>query len=176
MIVATASFWMSSLNLQISPSQVVWPRIVQVLGAGMMFVPINTVAYRFIPKDQTSNASGLFSLVRNEGASVGVATVTTLLQRFTQTHQARLAEHINPLNPLATDTIQKVSGAFTVAGDPGTAQHAGLGVVYGMIQRQAAVLSYLDLFRLFGVVILLTIPLVMLMKRAAASKDAMTAH
>ena len=48
-------------------------------------------------------------------------------------------------------------------------------VVYGGVSL-AAVLSYLDLFRLFGVVSLLTIPLVLMMKRAAASKDAMTAH
>ncbi|HUB26982.1 MAG TPA: DHA2 family efflux MFS transporter permease subunit, partial [Tepidisphaeraceae bacterium] len=59
-IIATAAYWMSSLNLFIAPSDVIWPRILQVLGAGLMFVPVNTVAYRFIPRDQTNNASGLF--------------------------------------------------------------------------------------------------------------------
>ena len=93
--VAVASLWMSGLNLGVSPGMVVSPRNFQTLGAGLMFVPLNMVAYAFIPKDQTNNASGLFSLVRNEGSSIGVALTNTLLQRRTQFHQFRLTEHIN---------------------------------------------------------------------------------
>ena len=63
----------------------------------MMFVPLNLAAYAFIPKEQTNNASGLFSLVRNEGSSIGVALSNTLLQRRTQFHQSRMIEHIIPL-------------------------------------------------------------------------------
>ena len=82
--VGVASIWMSGLNLGVSPGMLIWPRNVQMLGAGMMFVPINLVAYPFIPKDQTNNASGLFTLVRNEGSSIGVALLNTLLARHTQ--------------------------------------------------------------------------------------------
>ncbi|MDP9173838.1 MAG: DHA2 family efflux MFS transporter permease subunit [Planctomycetota bacterium] len=168
-IVATAAFWMSTLNLEVAASQVIIPRCVQVLGAGMMFVPINTIAYRSIARTQTNNASGLFSLVRNEGSSIGVALVTTLFQRHTQTHQAQLAARINPFNPLATEAMQKLSGMF--GGEAGS-----LRVLYGMVQRQAAVLAYMDMFRLFGLATLLVVPLALFMRRGTATKEAMSAH
>jgi DHA2 family multidrug resistance protein len=172
-VVAAAAVWMSTLNLEVSPSQVIIPRCLQVLGAGMMFVPMNVLAYRYIPRDQTSNASGLFSLVRNEGSSIGVAVVTTLLVRHTQIHQAQLGARINPLNPLATEALQKISGMFGGGADAAT---SSLAVVYAMVQRQAAVLSYLDMFQLFAVATVVVIPMVLLMRRGAATKEAMAAH
>ena len=172
-VVASSSWWMSTLNLEIAPRDVIWPRIFQVMGAGLMFVPINTVAYRFIPKSQTSNASGLFALIRNEGSGIGVALVTTLLARFTQVHQAHLAEHVNPLNPRATEMITSLGSAI----DPtNPSNENGLRMVYALVQRQAAILSYLDLFRLFAIAILLVSPLVFLTRRGTIDKEAMTAH
>jgi MFS transporter, DHA2 family, multidrug resistance protein len=174
LIAAGAAAWMSRLNLQVSQADVIWPRIVQVLGAGMMFVPINTIAYRFIPKTETNNASGLFSLIRNEGSSIGVALVTTLLARHIQIHQAGLVGHINTLNPLAMDMLHQASGAFGPA-DP-TAGRGALSMIYALVQQQAAILSYLDLFRMFAFITVLVVPLVFFMRRPGASKDAMVAH
>jgi MFS transporter, DHA2 family, multidrug resistance protein len=168
LVVATASWWMSGLNLNASASQIVWLRIVQVLGAGLMFVPINTIAYRFIPKDQTGNASGLFALVRNEGSGIGVALVTTLLQRHMQVHQHNLASRIDALNPLATEAIRNFSQPFAAAGPDATT--GGLRLMYAMVQRQAAILSYLDLFRMFSIAVLMVVPLVFLMRPAKAGK------
>jgi DHA2 family multidrug resistance protein len=174
-IVAIASFWMASLNLDITPANVIWPRIVQVLGAAMMFVPINTIAFKNIPRDQTSNASGLFSLIRNEGSGIGVALVTTLFARFTQIHRATLVANVSPLNPNFNDMMQRLTGSYAPV-DP-TAWPTALRMIELMVQRQAAILTYLDLFRLFAVVILLVIPLVFLMRKGAKpTAEAMAAH
>jgi DHA2 family multidrug resistance protein len=174
-IVALASFWMATLNLDITPANVIWPRIVQVLGAAMMFVPINTIAFRNIPRDQTSNASGLFSLIRNEGSGIGVALVTTLFARYTQIHRSNLVANISPLNPNFNDMMQKLSGSSSPV-DP-TASPGALRMIELMVQRQAAILTYLDLFRLFAVVILLVVPLVFLMRKGSkTTAEAMAAH
>jgi len=174
LIVAFASFWMSRLNLEVSAGQVIWPRIFQVLGAGMMFVPINTIAYRFIARTQTSNASGLFSLIRNEGSSIGVALVTTLLVRHTQVHQYNLVSHVNALNPIATDMLQQLRAGLGPS-DP-TNGAAALGVMNQIVQRQAGVLAYMDLFQMFAWATLLVVPLVLFMRKGAATKEAMAAH
>jgi DHA2 family multidrug resistance protein len=174
LIVAAASLWMSRLDLLVSEADVIWPRIVQVLGAGLMFVPINAVAYRFIPKTETNNASGLFSLVRNEGASIGVAIVSTLLARHIQMHQAHLVEHINLLNPIATGMMHQASGLYGPV-DP-TGGLGGLSMIYSLVRQQAAILSYLDMFRIFAVAIVLVVPLVLFMRRGAVSKEAAPVH
>ncbi|MBV9124713.1 MAG: MFS transporter, partial [Planctomycetes bacterium] len=176
-IVAGAAFWMSTLNLQIAPHQVIWPRIVQTLGAGFLWVPINTAAYLYVPRSQTNNASGLFNLVRNEGASIGVALSTTLLQRHAQAHQLQLVGHLTPLNPLATQTLHRLTQtALITGGDPVAARARGLGQMYALVQQQALALSYLDMFRLFSLASLAVIPLVLLMRRSVADKGQAAAH
>jgi DHA2 family multidrug resistance protein len=175
--VGVASMWMSGLNLGVSPGMVISPRNFQTLGAGLMFVPLNMVAYAFLPKDQTSNASGLFSLVRNEGSSIGVALTNTLLQRRTQFHQFRLTEHINPLNPPASRWLTGVSGAFQARGsDPALAHRQGLAMMYQVVQQQSAAISYLDMFWLFAMLSFAVIPLAFLMKRSTSDGGSLAVH
>jgi DHA2 family multidrug resistance protein len=90
-------------------------------------------------------------------------------------HQAYLSERINPLNPLATEALRKMGG---VAGavDPGSASAGALRMMYALVQRQAAMLSYMDLYRGFAIGILCVTPLVLLMKKAVAQPGDMTAH
>ena len=130
--VGVASLWMSGLNLGVSPGMVISPRNFQTLGAGLMFVPLNLAAYAFIPKEQVNNASGLFSLVRNEGSSIGVAITNTLLQRRTQFHQFRLIEHLHPDQSrgveLAHGPLRHPSGNH--GGDPVIAHRQGLLMLY----------------------------------------------
>ena len=169
LVIALASWWMSGLSLQVTPMDVVLPRCVQVLGAGLMFVPVNASAYMNVPKEQSNNASALFSLIRNESAGMGVAVVTTLLERQTQFHQMRLIERVNPLNPMATDMIRNF--------DQLLGPQTGLAAVYRLVQQQAASLAYMDMFWLYGWAAVAVIPLVLLMRRPAAPKAGeMAAH
>jgi DHA2 family multidrug resistance protein len=175
--VGVASMWMSGLNLGVSPGMVISPRNVQTLGAGLMFVPLNMVAYAFIPKDQTNNASGLFSLVRNEGSSIGVALTNTLLQRRTQFHQFRFTEHVDPLNSRASQWLTGVSGAFqSRGGDPALAHRQGLRMMYQVVQQQASAISYLDMFWLFAMLSFAVIPLAFLMKRSTSDGGSLAVH
>lgn len=175
--VATASLWMAGMNLEISPGQVIMPRVVQTMGAGLLWVPINTAAYAYIAKDQVNNASGLFNLIRNEGSSVGVALSTTLLQRRAQFHQFRLTEHVSALDPETVTSLDRLTQAALSGGaDPVLAQRQGLRMMYGMVQREALAMSYFDLFWIFGMLSLLCIPLVFLMRRAVAEGGGMAAH
>jgi MFS transporter, DHA2 family, multidrug resistance protein len=173
----TASLWMSGLNLGVSPGMVISPRNFQTLGAGLMFVPINLVAFAFVPRDQTNNASGLFSLVRNEGSSIGVALTNTLLQRRTQFHQFRLTEHIDALNPTASHWLSGISGALqSRGGDPALAHRQGLQIMYQAVQQQASAVSYLDMFWLFAMLSFAAVPLVFLMKRSASDGGGISVH
>ncbi len=177
LIVSVAAFWMSGLNLEVGPNQVIWPRIVQTMGAGLLWVPINTAAYAYISRNQVGNASGLFNLIRNEGSSMGVALSTTLLQRRTQFHQARLIEHVSALDPETTNVLGRLTQAAQAGGaDPVLAHQQGLGMMYQTVQRQATGMSYLDLFWLFGALSLAVIPLVFLMRPAVAKGGDMAAH
>jgi MFS transporter, DHA2 family, multidrug resistance protein len=156
---------------------VISPRNFQTLGAGLMFVPLNMVAYAFLPKDQTNNASGLFALVRNEGSSIGVALTNTLLQRRTQFHQFRMTEHLHPLNPLSSRWLSGISASFqSHGGDPASAHRQGLRMMYQVVQQQASAVSYLDMFWLFAMLSFAVIPLAFLMKRSTMDGGNLAVH
>ncbi len=87
------------MNLDISPCQVVWPRVVMIVGLSMIFAPLNVAAYMYTPKHLRGAAVGLFSLLRNEGGSVGTSMAQTIQERREQFHLLRLGEYLDPFNP-----------------------------------------------------------------------------
>ena len=77
---------MSQLNLDISPWQVVWPRVVLIVGLSMIFAPLNVAAFMYTPQHLRAAAVGLFALLRNEGGSVGTSMAQTFQERREQFH------------------------------------------------------------------------------------------
>ncbi len=88
--ITAGTYWLSLANLGVAESNLIWPRVLQVMGLGMTTVPLSTIMFRFLPAEQNSNAAGIYALVRNEGGSIGIALSSTFLQRAQQTHQTYL--------------------------------------------------------------------------------------
>ena len=158
------TWWLSLANLQVGEATFIWPRIVQVMGLGMVSVPLSTIMFRFLPTDQSSNAAGLYALVRNEGGSIGIAIASTFLQRTAQAHQAYLSANLAASNPLVQQVIGSVGNAQGISA-PNQAM-AGMAQLYGRLHRQAQLLAYMDQYRLFTYLLLLLLPLVFLLKKA----------
>ena len=97
LLMAAGNYWMSQLNLDISPGQAVWPRVVVVAGLAVFFAPANVAAYLYTPLALRGAAIGLASLLRNEGGSVGVSLSQTFQERRDQFHVLRLGEFLDPL-------------------------------------------------------------------------------
>lgn len=132
-----------------------------------LFVPINTAAFSFVPKEKMNNATGLINLARNIGGSVGIANVTTMLARRTQLHQAVLVCNLTPLDYGVRAMLYGASHLLHAAGSAGPQAAAqAQGLLYGELQRQAAMLSFVDTFWVMGVVCLLMIPVMFLAKKA----------
>ena len=165
-ISALSLFVMASWNLQIDYRHAVLARMMQSFGLAFLFIPINVSAFSFVPKEKTNMGTGIINLARNIGASVGIATVTTLLQRRTQFHQAQLMEHVNTLNQAYQNKLHALAVAFTSGGSsgPGAASQAH-GMIYNTVQRQAAMLAFVDNFHMLGIVFFIVIPVLMLLKR-----------
>ena len=89
---AAGNYWMARMNLQISPGQVVGPRMVLTLGLGLIFAPISVAAYKYTPVHLRGAAVGLLSLLRTEGGSVGTSMAQTIQERREQFHLSRLGE------------------------------------------------------------------------------------
>jgi MFS transporter, DHA2 family, multidrug resistance protein len=167
------NYWLSQLNLQISPWQVVWPRVVIICGLSMIFAPLNVAAFLYIPRQLRGAAVGLLALLRNEGGSVGTSMAQTILQRREQFHTLRLNEHLDPLNPAVADLFQRGPLFFHQQnGDAPLSQLQTLQALANARQQQALSLAYFDVFWVSAVVGIVLVFLIVLMKRSVAEKGA----
>jgi DHA2 family multidrug resistance protein len=173
LILAAGNFWMSQLNLEISPWHVVWPRVVMVAGLGLVFAPLNVAAYLYMPRALRGAAVGLFALLRNEGGSVGTSMGQTITERREIFHALRLNENLDPLNPAVNSYIaQAQPGFLQQTGDPAAAQQMAWQSLENLREQQASALAYFDAFLIFSVLAVLLAFLVLLMKRSVAEKGA----
>jgi DHA2 family multidrug resistance protein len=151
---------MTRLYLGISFQRLMLLRMLQSAALPFLFVPINAMAFRGIPPSKTNGASALINLARNFGGSIGIAFAATVLTRRAQFHQSRLVEQLQPLNPSYPDYAHGVGNLLGAAPDSTTT----LAGIYQAAVQQATLLSYLDDFKLLGLVFLALVPLLLLVK------------
>ena len=172
-ILGAGNFWLSRLNLDIAPGQVIWPRVVLVAGLGFVFAPLNVAAYLYMPRELRGAAVGLLALLRNEGGSVGVSVSQTIQERREYFHGLRLNEQLDTLNPAVNSYLAQAQPAFVQAtGDPAAAHQMALQALDNLRQQQASALAYFDAFLIFAVLGVSLAFLVLFMKRSVVEKGA----
>jgi DHA2 family multidrug resistance protein len=158
--------WLSRLNLQAGYWDIFWPQLIQGAGMSLLFVPLTTVAMDPIPRERMGNATSLFNLMRNIGGSVGIAATGTMLARNSQSATSMLVANVTPYNPQSQTMIMQMKAAFMAAGaDAVTATDRAHAAVFGFVQRQATMVSFVGIFQLLGVLFIALLPLVLLMTR-----------
>jgi DHA2 family multidrug resistance protein len=164
-----ASLWdMTGFSLEIGTNDLVRTGITQGLGLGFIFVPLSTVTFATLPARLRTDATALYSLVRNIGSSLGISIVVALLSQNSQINHAELASNVTPFNKV-----------FHLPGVPAfwnLANPAGLAAFDAEVNRQAAMIAYVDDFKLMMVVTLVAVPLLLLMRVKRRGADAAPAH
>jgi len=150
-LLGIGQFQLSHFNLSLGWWQIVAPSIVQGAGLGFIFTLLSTTTLANIPRAQLPHATSIYNLMRNMGASFGVAIVGTILVRREQYHQAVLTTWASPLYPPFAGAIQAIPEAMAARGHTvSTVQGAAL--LYGQLRAQAAMLAFADVFLVAGFV------------------------
>jgi MFS transporter, DHA2 family, multidrug resistance protein len=164
--------WLSALNLDAGYWDFFWPQFIQGIAMSCLFVPLTTITMDPIPKQEMGNATSLFNLMRNIGGSMGIAVSATLLSRHRQMHTNILGAHVNPYDLQTQNRLRQLQAAMMAQGsDATTAARRAAALMFYTVERQAAMLSFIDVFRLLGIVFLFTLPLVMLMRSPRVGKQ-----
>jgi MFS transporter, DHA2 family, multidrug resistance protein len=158
--------WLSWLNLQAGYWDIFWPQMIQGVGMSLLFVPLTTVSMDPIPREQMGNATSLFNLMRNIGGSVGIAMTGTMLARNSQSTTALLGRNVTVYDAASQTMLAQMKAAFMAAGaDTVTATNRAYAAMFGMVQRQASMVSFVGIFQLLGILFVALVPLVLLMQR-----------
>jgi DHA2 family multidrug resistance protein len=146
MMMGVASFLLCGLSLQMSITGVIPANICAGFGTGCLFVPLTTLAVSTLRNEQIGNAIAFQNLIRNVGGSVGLSMVSTLLQRFSQVHQALLVGRLTPLNPQyrqQTHLVQKfLEQHYTLPESASLAR----GLLNGRLLQQSSYWAFVDVF------------------------------
>jgi DHA2 family multidrug resistance protein len=159
-------FYLTGFNTQVSFEHVVWVRVFQCIGLPLFFIPLNTIAYGNLPPGKNNNASALMNLMRNLGGGIGISVASTLLIRRTQMHQERLASNATHFYQPFVHMMNS-TGGFT-----------GKNLIhfYAVLENQATMLAYLDVFKIMGIGCLVVIVLLLAMRNVKKRGKQVMAH
>ncbi len=164
---AWSMFSLSRLNLNTGYWDIFWPQVIQGGAMAFLFIPLMAVSMSGIAKEKMGNATSIYNLMRNIGGSFGIATMTTFLARRNQVHQNQLVSHVTPFDPHMRMILRGLQSWFQTHGyNSVDAAKKSLGAIYGMVQQQAAMLSFVEAFWVMGVIFLCMIPLLLLLRNA----------
>ncbi len=163
---AGAMYLLSRLSLDVGFWNFWWPLMLQGAALGLIFVPLTTVTHDPIPRERLGNATSIFNVMRNIGASIGISIVEALQYRSLQKHINTLGKFVAPSNLKAQGMISGLKQNFMGQGaDVATATKRAYDAVWGMLNQQAAMLSYNDVFFILAIIFLAMAPLILLMRR-----------
>jgi DHA2 family multidrug resistance protein len=173
LFVAIGNYSMSLMNLEITPWQATWPRMVLAGGLAFIFAPLNVAAFKYVSPRLRGAAVGMLALLRNEGGSVGTSMAQTIQERREQLHTLRLNEFIDPLNPAVRQWLHNAHQfLMQQTGDAVASSQMAAQALANARDQQAASLAYFDVFWVAAVLPLALILLVFVMKPSAAAKGA----
>ena len=167
-----SSFMLGRLNLEMRQLDIIVPSIVNGVAVSLIFVPLTTLTMGQLRQTQMGNASGLFNLMRNLGGSMGIAMVTTVIDRASQAHQVAMVAHMTPFDPAYVQRVAGVAGSLSPAIGSWDAAQVAPQIVYNILQEQTRLAAFVDNFRLFGILCVFCIPVVFLFKKTAAAARA----
>jgi DHA2 family multidrug resistance protein len=174
---AMTLFWLGQLNMNAGYWDIFWPQFFQGLGLSAVFVPLTTISMDPIPRERMGNATSLFNLMRNLGGSIGIAVTGTMLARQTQAYINVFGSNVDPYSAETQRTFEAMRAGFLAAGaDVTTATQRAYAGLFGSVQQQAYMVSFVLLFRILGVMFLALLPLILIMRRPRGGGRPVGAH
>ena len=176
---------MTQFSIDVSEGEVIRNGFMQGIGLGLVFPPLTTLAFATVPARIRTEGAAINALMRNLGASIGVAVLVALLDRNTQINRSALAEHLTPFNPLwrfGTTPIENgipvdrsriithmtpFGGGWPYGSVPVDDPSKLIGMWGEELNRQASMIAYLNDFRVLAVAAVVFIPLLFFMRRQA---------
>ena len=184
-VLAVSMVMMHTFSLGSSFKYIMWVRVFQASGLAFLFIPINTLTYVGVPREQNNDVSGLTNLARNIGGSVGTAFVATMLSRGQQRHQAVMVRDMLPGSEAFRTQVNRLKGLFP-GGGSGTAGgfggrstgnvHSAQAFIYSQLHRQSAMLAYMDIIAIFAVFCICMVPLVLTIGKSKPAGGDAPAH
>jgi DHA2 family multidrug resistance protein len=170
-----SAMWMSGLTLGISQWSLLAPIILSGFAAGFVFVPLSTTSMGTLTNEQIGNASGLYNLIRNVGAGIGISLVSTLIARHEQIHRSELSRYMAG-GQVMQSAYGTLRGMLSSQTDPNTAGAQAFAILDRSLNQQATIYAYVDDLRYMVIACAIGLPLAFLLRKVKPRRAAPAAH
>jgi DHA2 family multidrug resistance protein len=158
--VSIGSFAMATFTLQTSLWHIILATLIQGIGFSCLFIPLAAASLSHIPRAQLPDATGLNSLFRQLGGSIGLAIFATLLTNYSTTARTNLLIHVTPMRTAVTDRLSQITAGLSARGlDPVSAQSGAYKAIAGIVFGQGMTLAFERTFYVTGFTFLAVLPL-----------------
>jgi DHA2 family multidrug resistance protein len=148
-----------------------WMLMARGVGMGMLFIPITTLSLSTLKGQQIGQGAAFTGMMRQLGGSFGIALITTFMSKQNQVYRADLIQHYTADNPVYINKYNGLVQKFLSSGMPeNQAAASALKMMDGAAMKQAAILSYMDVFLYLGVMFLICVPFVLMIKTNKGKK------
>jgi DHA2 family multidrug resistance protein len=177
LMTAVTALSLARINPDTGTETLFYPLILRGLGTVTMFLPLSLATLSDLPRKDRAAGSGLYSLARQMGSSIGIAIITTLLIQREFVHRAVLAEKITASSPVTTARVQLLSGGFAQhSANPVLVHQQAFSLIDQIVNGQAMLLSFADVFFYVAGAFVITLPLLLLLGRGGKTDSATVAH
>jgi MFS transporter, DHA2 family, multidrug resistance protein len=170
------TLYFGNVTFGLSPTTLLLPILITGFGLSFVFVPISTAAYGTLRNDQIGNASGVFNLMRNVGGSIGISIAQTLLTRRTSVHQNEILNSVPQTGQQFQNSLGNAQHALTNTVGPANTLHPAQAVLYQQLSRQAAIWSFVDVFRWLSLLCFVCVFVVWTFRKVKPGKAPAGAH
>lgn len=170
------TLYFGNITFNLSPTTLLVPILITGFGLSFVFVPISTAAYGTLKNTQIGNASGVFNLMRNVGGSIGISIAQTLLTRRTRVHQNEIINSVPRTGQQFQNSLGQTQHALTNSVGPANTLHPAQALLYQQLSRQAAIWSFVDVFRWLSLLCFVCVGVVWTFRKVKPGKGPAGAH
>lgn len=171
LLLGISNLMLGNINLNITLANIIIPNMLMGLALSFIFVPLTAITFATLKKEQINNATGLFALMRNIGGSVGTSIMGTSLVRNAQIHQSYMVAHLNSFNSVYQHKFSALSHFFSHHMNSVLAAQKANYMLYITLIKQANLWSYIDNFRIYGILCLLMAPTAFILQNIKIQKS-----
>jgi MFS transporter, DHA2 family, multidrug resistance protein len=163
LLLGSALVYSAGLTPDIDFGTLALMRIAQTAGLAFLFVPISTISFATLPKEQNPDGAALNTMFRNIAGSIGISVATAIVTTRTQVRSAHLVTHLTPFDQPYVESLQRHAQTLISLGhSPATANSTAMGMIYQTLRTQASVLAYSDVFWYCAIMAFAAAPLALL--------------
>jgi DHA2 family multidrug resistance protein len=172
-ILVISMYMHGSLSMQISEGTLFWPVFLRGIGVGFMFVPVAASTVAGLRGNDLAEGSAMFNLSRQLGGSFGLAFLATKVATGIDLHRNALVARIPASSPRTQHYLNALAAVARSHGaDPYTAMRKAQGMLDNVVNAQALMLTYNQVFKLVGIIVLCIIPLIFLQRKPTGGASA----